>query len=68
MTHEEMAAELTRAGWRVRAPITKETCKHSMRIGSGMIGSDGSSKSSWYCPECGDSGHSETPSRPATEA
>ncbi len=54
MTNEEMAAELRKAGWRVHEPLTKANCKHPRRVGSGFVGSDGSSNMSWYCPDCHD--------------
>jgi len=46
----------------------RENCKHpmEMRMGSGSIGSDGSSKSTWFCRKCGASGGWETPPREVT--
>ncbi len=61
MTNEEMAAELIKAGWRVQSPLTKANCKHPRKQGSGMLGSDGSSKMSWFCPDCGDSHEFSSP-------
>ncbi len=41
-----------------------QNCKHPRKIGNGSVGSDGSSKMHWSCPDCGRSGHIETPARP----
>lgn len=61
MTNEEMAAALTKQGWRVRPPLTKENCDHPRARGNGMLSSDGSSKTSWYCPDCHHSYEFESP-------
>jgi hypothetical protein len=42
----------------------RENCKHPRKNGTGMVGSDGSSKMTWSCPDCGQSGGTETPARP----
>jgi hypothetical protein len=41
----------------------RENCKHPNRTTSGTICSDGSGKSDWFCPACGQSGHDEWPAR-----
>jgi hypothetical protein len=64
MTNEEMAAALRKAGWRVSEPLTPKNCKHPRKQGRGQIGSDGSSKLSWYCPDCHASDSFETPPNP----
>lgn len=38
----------------------RKNCQHLNRQGNGMLSSDGSSRYDWYCPNCGESGHSET--------
>lgn len=45
----------------VPVPITKENCNHPRRIGNGSLSSDGSSKTSWYCPDCHASYEFESP-------
>ena len=64
MTHQEMAAELARAGWTVKAPVDPKTCAHEMRQGRGWFCADGSSEYDWWCQICGASGKSVTPKRP----
>jgi hypothetical protein len=63
MTDEEMGAYLLSKGWRVKPPLTQETCDHpvDMRYGSGMVGCDGSSKSDIFCRKCGKSWKYEIP-------
>jgi len=61
MTHEEMVAELRRVDYRVSSPIDQKTCPHTDQVGSGNLGSDGSGSSTWYCRDCGASGHREWP-------
>lgn len=64
MTNEEMAAELTKAGWRVKEPLTQANCKHPNMMGSGGIGTDGSGFSENHCPACGySSRHAWGPSK-----
>lgn len=41
-----------------------ENCKHQRANGSGSLGSDGSSKMSWRCQDCGKSWVQETPPHP----
>lgn len=53
MTHEEMAAELRSAGWRVSEPLTQVNCKHPLMHGSGGMSSDGSGFQESFCPACG---------------
>jgi hypothetical protein len=55
MTPDEMAGELRKLGWTVKAPVTPETCEHPphARMGTGMIGRDGSGYSEWHCRICG---------------
>lgn len=53
MTHEEMAAELRKAGWRVKEPLTPKNCRHPGMLGSGGINTDGSGYSKSRCPDCG---------------
>lgn len=53
MTHEEMAAKLRRAGWRIQPPLTQENCPHHFRTGSGGMSTDGSGFSESFCPACG---------------
>lgn len=64
MTHEEMAAELTRAGWRVKPPLTQENCPHYNQRGSLSMAYDGSGSSEMYCPDCGWVSKSVWPPRP----
>lgn len=47
-----------------RANEKRRTCQHPNKRGSGMIGSDGSSRTEWWCPDCGKSGKHETPPDP----
>lgn len=53
MTHEDMAAELRVAGWRVQPPLTQENCPHLRNPGSAGINYDGSGYSEWWCADCG---------------
>lgn len=53
MTHEEMAAELIKHGWLVRAPITEANCSHPGITGSSGLSADGSGFSESYCRLCG---------------
>jgi len=53
MTHEEMAAELRKAGWEVSEPITQANCPHHDMRGSGGLSFDGSGYSESYCTRCG---------------
>lgn len=41
----------------------RKNCTHPRLRGSGSVSSDGSSHSTWYCPDCGDSGETKTPPR-----
>jgi len=52
MTNEEMAAELTKAGWRVQPPLTQANCPHTNMRGTMSTGIDGSGSSDMYC-DCG---------------
>ncbi len=47
----------------IRGEEKKKTCRHDSKRGTGMVSTDGASRYDWYCPECGTSGHSETPAR-----
>lgn len=62
-THEEMAAELTRAGWRVKPPLTQENCPHYNKLGSLYMAHDGSGSSETRCPDCGQVSKSTWPAR-----
>lgn len=42
-----------------------ETCTHTNKQGTGMISADGSGEAAWWCRDCGKSGKSKWPSRPA---
>lgn len=42
----------------------RRNCRHFNRQGSGTVGSDGSSKWSWYCADCGASDEGITPPIP----
>ena len=64
MTLEEMAEALRAAGWRVQGPVDQKTCKHLLRRETGSVRSDGYSRVSGYCPECGASWDRETPAQP----
>lgn len=66
MTNEKMASTLIAAGWRVKPPLTQETCEHPshMTIGSGQISSDGSSSMTGHCRMCGKSWSHSTPPNP----
>lgn len=68
MTHEEMAAELTKAKWRVSPPITQDTCSHPNLQGMGSMGCDGSSTMESHCPVCGYKSKHVTPPRMASFA
>lgn len=46
-----------------RSEQKRKNCRHFNRLGNGSLSSDGSSSFSWFCPECGSSGNSES-SRP----
>lgn len=61
MTNEEMAAELSRAGWRVQPPLTQENCKHERKNGWGHIRGDGTSRTEWTCQDCFKTGVWESP-------
>jgi hypothetical protein len=49
-----------------QAEEKRKNCKHFGRIGSGSIGSDGSSSTHWYCPDCGASYSQVTPPKSQT--
>lgn len=64
MTHDEMAAELRKAGWRIEPPLTQENCKHINTRGYSAQGCDGSSSSETYCLDCGATWGHKTPPDP----
>jgi hypothetical protein len=52
------------AAERVRAEEKRASCQHLRKVGSGYVGSDGSGRNVWHCPECGAHHESEWPARP----
>ncbi len=63
--YEDAARDAIAALDNFRAAEKRKNCKHTNKRGSGSIGSDGSSKTYWYCMECGTSYNEETPARAA---
>ena len=53
MTHDEMALELTLAGWIVKSPKNQNDCLHKSATSFGFCSSDGSGTVDYHCPECG---------------
>jgi hypothetical protein len=45
----------------------RRTCRHPRAIGGGSLGSDGSSSSQGYCPDCHQSWNYSTPARAEPE-
>lgn len=64
MTADEMAAELSRRGWRVYPPLTQDNCPHRRKLGGGQMNVDGSGYTEFYCPDCGKSGSHSWPAAP----
>lgn len=67
MLHEAAIRRALIAAEAERDEDRRKNCTHPRRIGNGMVCSDGSSESSWSCPDCGACGHSRTPPRPDGE-
>lgn len=57
-----MRAALEAAEYVRQADLFKN-CRHPRKSGSGSVSSDGSSHSTWFCPDCGAHGESRTPPR-----
>lgn len=53
-THQEMALELTLAGWKVKPPKDQNNCLHKNSTPQlGYCSSDGSGRMEYSCPDCG---------------
>lgn len=60
---ERVWPDLMRAALDAIARDKKANCKHMRKNGTGQVCSDGSSKTTWFCLDCGASGEMETPAR-----
>ena len=54
-SHQEMALELTLAGWKVKPPKDQNNCLHKNSTSFGYCSSDGSGDMTYNCPDCGKS-------------
>lgn len=57
------ARVILEAAERIREDERRKNCKHPRKWGSGSLNSDGSSRSTWRCPDCGLGGEISTPPR-----
>lgn len=68
MLHEAAIRHGLDAAEGVRDELKRLHCKHPRATENGMISSDGSSFSSWSCPDCGSSGAFNSPPRDSADA